>query len=105
MREVRPTVVFAMSPGDYMIDHEVSSAMARNAAFVAGVPNIKTEPLKPFRPVPYVYYADPVEGKDIFGRPVQPAVRRRYQLRDRHQVGNAQLPCQPTRLAHEATRG
>jgi LmbE family N-acetylglucosaminyl deacetylase len=57
-----------------LIDHEVSSAIVRNAAFFAGVPNLKTEPLKPFRPVPYVYYADPVESKDIFGRPVEPTV-------------------------------
>jgi len=74
IRKVRPAVVFAMSPNDYLIDHEVSSAIVRNAAFFAGVPNLKTEPLKPFRPVPYVYYADPVESKDIFGRPVEPTV-------------------------------
>lgn len=73
MRQVRPTMVFAMSPSDYMIDHEVSSSVARNAAFVAGVPNIRTDPHKPFRPVPYLYYADPVEGKDLFGRLVTPA--------------------------------
>jgi len=74
VREVCPAVVFALGPNDYLIDHEVSSALVRNAVFFAGVPNLKTEPLGPFRPVPWLYYADPVEGKDMFGRPVQPAI-------------------------------
>jgi LmbE family N-acetylglucosaminyl deacetylase len=72
IREVRPAVVFAASPRDYLIDHEISSAVVRNAAFFAGVPNLKTEPLGIFRPVPYLYYADPVEGKDLFGVPADP---------------------------------
>jgi N-acetylglucosamine malate deacetylase 1 len=71
IRKVRPAVVFAMSPSDYLIDHEVASALVRNATFFAGVPNLKTEPWGPFRPVPHVYYADAVEGKDLFGRPVE----------------------------------
>ncbi len=74
VRQVRPGVVFALGPNDYLIDHEVSSAIVRNASFFAGVPNWKTDPFGPFRPVPYLYYADPVEGKDMFGRPVEPAV-------------------------------
>jgi len=72
VREVRPAVVFANPPHDYLIDHEVSSALVRNATFFAGVPNLKTEPFGPFRPVPYLYYADPVEGKDLFGVPADP---------------------------------
>lgn len=74
VRKVRPTVVFALGPNDYLIDHEVSSALARNAVFFAGVPNLKTGPLGPLRPVPWLYYADPVEGKDVFGRPVRPSL-------------------------------
>ena len=72
VREVRPAVVFAASPHDYLIDHEVASAVVRNAAFFAGVPNLKTEPCGTFRPVPYLYYADPVEGKDLLGLPIDP---------------------------------
>jgi LmbE family N-acetylglucosaminyl deacetylase len=72
VREVRPTVVFAAAPHDYLIDHEMASALVRNAAFFAGVPNLKTEPFGTFRPVPYVYYADPIEGKDLLGLPVDP---------------------------------
>jgi N-acetylglucosamine malate deacetylase 1 len=74
VREVRPRVVFAASPNDYLIDHEVASAIVRNATFFAGVPNLKTEPLPPFRPCPYVYYADPMETKDMFGKPVEPGI-------------------------------
>jgi LmbE family N-acetylglucosaminyl deacetylase len=74
LRKVKPSVVFAASPNDYLIDHEVSSAIVRNATFFVGVPNVRTEPFGPFRPVPYLYYADPVELKDLFGRPVAPTV-------------------------------
>lgn len=72
VREVRPTLLFAHAPHDYLIDHEVASALARNAAFFAGVPNLRTERFGPFRPVPYLYYVDPVEGKDWFGVSVNP---------------------------------
>jgi N-acetylglucosamine malate deacetylase 1 len=72
VRKVRPSVVFAAAPHDYLIDHEVASALVRNAVFFAGVPNLKTEPLGIFRPVPHLYYADPVEGKDLLGLPIEP---------------------------------
>ncbi len=67
IRQVRPALVFAHSPHDYLIDHEVTSALVRNATFFAGVPNLKTESFEPFRPVPHLYYADAIEGKDLFG--------------------------------------
>ncbi|OHB78840.1 MAG: hypothetical protein A2W31_17450 [Planctomycetes bacterium RBG_16_64_10] len=73
VREVQPTLMFAHPPHDYLIDHEVTSALARNAAFFAGVPNLKTEGRGPFRPVPCLYYVDPVEGKDSFGTRVEPS--------------------------------
>jgi N-acetylglucosamine malate deacetylase 1 len=72
VREVRPQLVLTLSPQDYMIDHEVASSLTRNATFMAGVPNWKTEPYAPFRPVPYLYYADPLELKDLFGTTVVP---------------------------------
>lgn len=74
LRKVRPRIVFALGPNDYLIDHEVSSAIVRNATFFVGVPNLKTEPFGPFRPVPHLYYGDPVELKDMFGRPVEPTI-------------------------------
>ncbi|MHB0956205.1 MAG: PIG-L deacetylase family protein [Pirellulaceae bacterium] len=72
IRQVRPTVVFTHAPHDYLIDHEMTSALVRNATFFAGVPNLQTDSLTAFRPVPYLYYADPIEGKDLFGIPVTP---------------------------------
>lgn len=72
VRKVRPSMVFALSPQDYMIDHEVASALMRNAVFMAGVPNWKTEPYPPFRPVPHLYYADPLELVDIYGKTIVP---------------------------------
>jgi len=74
VREVRPRVIFALGPNDYLIDHEVASALVRNATFFAGVPNLKTDPFAPFRPVSHLYYADAIEGKDLFGRPVDPTI-------------------------------
>jgi LmbE family N-acetylglucosaminyl deacetylase len=74
VRAVKPTLVFAHSPQDYLIDHEVASSLVRSAIFFAGVPNVKTEPHPPFRPVPHLYYADALEGKDLLGQPVEPSL-------------------------------
>ena len=67
VRKVRPAIVFALSPSDYMVDHEMASKIAQTACFACGVVNIETAGAEPFEPVPYLYYADPVEGKDKFG--------------------------------------
>ena len=37
--KVRPRLVLTHSPSDYMLDHEMTSALARAAAFGAPVPN------------------------------------------------------------------
>lgn len=74
VRKVRPAVMFTHSPSDYLIDHEVASALARNAAFFAGVPNVKTEGAEPFRPVPHLYYVDAVDFKDCLGQPIDPKI-------------------------------
>ena len=74
VRKVRPSLIFAQSPCDFLIDHEVASALARNAAFFAGVPNVKTEGAEPFRPVPHLYYMDAVDLKDCLGQPIDPTI-------------------------------
>jgi LmbE family N-acetylglucosaminyl deacetylase len=71
IRQVRPEIVFTMSPADYMIDHEVTSAVVRTACFSAGMRNIVTDGIEPYLKVPYLYYMDPMEGKDMLGNPVQ----------------------------------
>jgi len=74
LREVRPAIVLTHSPADYMLDHEVTSTLARAAAFGAPIPNCfgdRGHP-PPLEHIPHVYYCDPIEGKDLLGRPVPP---------------------------------
>ncbi len=73
VREVKPGIVFTSSPADYMVDHEMTSMIVRTACFCAGIKNMDIES-KPFEPVPYLYYSDAMEGKDILGDPVEPSV-------------------------------
>ncbi|UCG58852.1 MAG: PIG-L family deacetylase, partial [Phycisphaerales bacterium] len=71
VRKVKPTIVFTLSPCDYMVDHEMASRIAKTACFACGVVNVETAGAKSFEPVPYLYYMDPIEGKDNFGTPVK----------------------------------
>ena len=71
LRKVRPTIVFTTSPLDYMVDHEIASRIAQTACFACGVVNIETVGAEPFEPIPYLYYMDPVEGKNNFGAEVK----------------------------------
>ena len=73
VRKVRPKIVFTLSPSDYMVDHEMASKLAQTACFCCGVVNVETPGAEPFEPVPYLYYADPVEGKDKLGADVKPS--------------------------------
>ena len=72
VRQIRPKIVFAMSPSDYMVDHEMASKLAQSACFCGGIVNLETPGVEPFEPIPYLYYNDPVEGKDKFGTEVAP---------------------------------
>jgi LmbE family N-acetylglucosaminyl deacetylase len=73
MRKVKPSIVFTASPSDYMQDHEMTGTVVQAACFASGVKNLDVdEPL--FEPIPYLYYCDPLEGKDIFGKPVIPSM-------------------------------
>jgi LmbE family N-acetylglucosaminyl deacetylase len=72
LRAVRPRVVFTHSPDDYMLDHEMTSRLVRAAAFNAPIPLFlagRGGPL-PIGHIPHLYYCDPIEGKDLLGRPV-----------------------------------
>lgn len=73
LREIRPTIVVTHSPSDYMVDHEMTSLITRAACFGAPIPNFfPRNNLRPMDHVPHLYYADPIEGKDIFGKNVAP---------------------------------
>jgi LmbE family N-acetylglucosaminyl deacetylase len=73
LRKLRPSIVFTASPNDYMIDHEMTSKIVQTACFSAGIKNMKVEE-PPYEPVPYLYYSDPLEGKDKFGNMVNPSM-------------------------------
>ncbi len=71
-RQVAPTLVFTHAPRDYMMDHEMTSAVARAASFGYGAPNASTHPLIEGSCVPTLYYCDPLEGTDPLGHRVEP---------------------------------
>ncbi|MBN1844753.1 MAG: PIG-L family deacetylase [Sedimentisphaerales bacterium] len=74
IRRVRPRLVFTLPPDDYMVDHVHTGKLALTACFCGGIPNIETEGVEPFEPIPHLYYLDPAEGKDHFGRAVKPHI-------------------------------
>jgi LmbE family N-acetylglucosaminyl deacetylase len=77
INQVRATVVFTHSPDDYHLDHEQTSKLVRAATFAAPIPNFLHGRHRhpPVDHIPYLYYCDPLEGKDAFGRPIPPGVR------------------------------
>lgn len=74
LRAVRPRIVLTHSPADYMLDHEMTSWLTRAAAFAAPVPNFMCDRghAPALEHIPHLYYCDPIEGKDPFGRDVPP---------------------------------
>lgn len=73
IREIRPDIVFTASPVDYMMDHEITSQIVQTACFSSGIKNLEINS-EPFEPVPYLFYCDPMEGKDKFGNLIKPSV-------------------------------
>jgi len=74
-REVAPDIVFTHSPADYLLDHETTSILGRNACFYAPVLNYDTPQYNgtaPIHRVPYLFYFDAMEGVDIFGKRIVP---------------------------------
>lgn len=77
MREVDPKIVIAPPPSDYLVDHEETSRLVRNAAFIAAVPHFDCGvPTTPTGKIPYLYYCNALGMQDVFGRelPLQMAV-------------------------------
>ena len=58
-----------------LMDHEMTSLVARAASFIYTAPNISLHPLRKGSGVPYPYYCDPLEATDPFGKIVQPTTR------------------------------
>jgi LmbE family N-acetylglucosaminyl deacetylase len=73
LRDCNPDVVFTHPRRDYMVDHEITSLLVRDACFAAPMPNFSAPGSSPpTRRVPYLYYWDPLEGTDDRGDPVMP---------------------------------
>ncbi|MBM4079974.1 MAG: PIG-L family deacetylase [Planctomycetes bacterium] len=73
VREFHPLIVLTHPLVDYMVDHEVTSRLVRDACFAAGVPNF-TAPggHPPMNRIPHLYYFLPGGGTDNLGRTVPP---------------------------------
>ena len=69
IREIGPSIVFTHNPSDYMIDHETTSKIVQTACFSVGIKNMEITEI-PYEPTPYLYYCDPMDAKDILGRPI-----------------------------------
>lgn len=70
LRAIDPALIFTTPPHDYMLDHEITSQLVRDACFNAPIRNYKTEgEAGPSSGIPYLYYTDAIEGHDIFGKP------------------------------------
>jgi N-acetylglucosamine malate deacetylase 1 len=75
IRDVNPFIVVTHPPQDYLSDHEVTSGLVRNACFYAPVPNYSTSKWTSavhVSSIPYLYYAHPMEGVDLFGNTTTP---------------------------------
>ncbi len=74
-RRIAPSLVFTHPRRDYMLDHEQVHQLARSAAFAYSIPNASELPLVEGSMIPWLYYCDPVEGRDPYsGKIVNPTV-------------------------------
>lgn len=90
MRRVKPEIVMTAPPVDYMPDHEQTSLLVRDACFNAPIPNYDTQAQSPAGPIdriPHLYYVDPIEGIDWFGKSIDPEfvvdISRTFDLKQR----------------------
>lgn len=70
LRKFRPDVIITHSPQCYMIDHEETSKLVRMAAFTMPIPLFPSAEPVTTMGIPTLYYADAMEGKNLFGEPV-----------------------------------
>ncbi len=73
LRRSRPEIVLTAPPIDYMVDHEMTSRLVRDACFAAPCPNYATrqwEPASPLAKIPHLYFVDAIAGQDREGLPV-----------------------------------
>ena len=73
LRKANPDIVFTHSVEDYMIDHVSTSTLVKDGCFCAPMPNFPAKG-KPISHIPYLYYALPLEGKDMYGCRIKPQI-------------------------------
>ena len=66
LRGIAPTLLITHPRQDYMLDHEQVHLLARSTAFSYSIPNASDSPLIPGSAIPWLYYCDPVEGRDPY---------------------------------------
>jgi LmbE family N-acetylglucosaminyl deacetylase len=66
LRRIAPTLLFTHPRHDYMLDHEQVHLLGRATAFSYSIPNASDLPLVPGSAIPWLYYCDPVEGRDPY---------------------------------------
>ena len=71
LRTARADLIITHPPVDYMMDHEETSRVVREAAFASTIPNWKSKQgkvkLDPCAALPVVLYADPIENVNHSG--------------------------------------
>jgi LmbE family N-acetylglucosaminyl deacetylase len=73
IRDVKPNIVLAHSPQDYMEDHTNASRLAVSAVFTRAMPNFKSAPIRPTAEYPVtVYHAMPHGFRDQLRRRIIP---------------------------------
>lgn len=72
VRKAAPDLVITHSPDCYMVDHEETSRLVRAACFGMAIPLWESgeTPAPEGKGTPALYYADAIEGKDKFGKPI-----------------------------------
>ncbi|MDE2125145.1 MAG: PIG-L family deacetylase [Armatimonadetes bacterium] len=72
LRRIQPHMVITTPPQDYMLDHEITSSLVRDACFNATVRNYETEAGEAvLEALPALYYTDAIEGRNLFGDPAR----------------------------------
>ena len=73
VRSVDPAIVLTHFQIDYLVDHEVTGRLVRDACFAAAVPNFASSGNeKPTDGIPHLYYFPPAGCIDNVGNPVEP---------------------------------
>lgn len=70
LREVKPDIVIAASPEDYMCDHETASELARDSCFTAPLKNYAAGTAAPLPAIPHLYFMNPIGGRDRNDKPM-----------------------------------